>query len=305
MKQYYYPILVLLVTLALLAPIGSNVAFAQSPNVQKALEDVRTKLDDLVTTKDENPTNDLALRIATYKKVLSFAIAEAEDLKIKLVTVEEQEQSPKVKQWKEEVLEDLNAAITFYRSEEKALQENTATLSSLRTRAEIFKTFREETFLPLADTIQDFLLLNHEERVLEVAKRRLQKIREDVKKLEAIKFKGAGELRTLFEKADETLVQGEEAYQAAWKLFGNTYIVQPASTTIAEAPEATSTEITDEETQSPEALPLSLATSSDKEAGATSSQPSIKDLAKHSLDAVQETYRIFIEMSNLVRKLLK
>jgi len=59
---------------------GSNVAFAQSSNVQKALEDVKTKVDDLVSAKDESPASALALRIATFKKVLSFAITEAEDL---------------------------------------------------------------------------------------------------------------------------------------------------------------------------------------------------------------------------------
>jgi len=305
MKKYAYSAIVFCLMLALLIPGGANVASAQSPNVQKALEDVRTKLDDLVTAKDEDPTNDLALRITTYKKVLSFSIAEAEDLKIKLVTLEDQEQAPELKSWKEGVVKDLTAAITFYRSEEKALQKSTTTLSALRTRAEIFKTFREETFLPLADTVQDFLLLNHEKKIFDVAERRLQKVGEDVEKLEAIKFKGAEELRNLFGKADESIRQGKETYKTAWQQFGDTYITQPASSTDVRA-QSTSTEATDEENiESPKALALPLATSSEEMANATSSQSSIKDLARNSLDAVQEAYRIFIEMSSFVRKLLK
>jgi len=279
---------------------GSNVAFAQSSNVQKALEDVKTKVDDLVSAKDESPASALALRIATFKKVLSFAITEAEDLKVKLLTVDEQNRSEMIEGWRNGAIADINKAIAVYRASEQELEDETATLSEVQKSAEAFKAFREDTFSPLADTIQNFLLLNHEEKVLTVATRRLDKVSEDVKKLEAVKFKGAKDLKNMLAQAETALEAGEETHRKAWTLFEESIFADTESMDGEEVTTATTTLRNEEQSGNSDEANASSSASS-----AAGEESSIKDLAKSSLDSVQEAYRIFIEMSNFVRKLLK
>jgi len=279
---------------------GSNVAFAQSSNVQKALEDVKTKVDDLVSAKDESPASDLALRIATFRKVLSFAITEAEDLKVKLLTVDEQKRTDAIEEWRDSAVADINKAIAVYRASEQELEDGAATLSEVQKSAEAFKAFREDTFSPLADTIQNFLLLNHEEKVLTVATRRLEKVSEDIKKLEAAKFKGVKDLKNLLAQAETALEVGEETHQKAWTLFEDSILADTELVNGEEGATATTTLRNEEQSENPDEAIASSSASS-----AAGEESSIKDLAKSSLDSVQEAYRIFIEMSNFVRKLLK
>src|SRR3989344_4552706 len=103
-----------LIYFLLAAVISSNLALAETPAVQRALEDVRGGIDDLVTAKDENDTSlSFPLRIEAFKKVMELSISEAKELKIKLLSIEPLKDEMLIL-WRDEMIKSLDE-----RSEER------------------------------------------------------------------------------------------------------------------------------------------------------------------------------------------
>jgi len=263
-----------------------NFVSAQTA-VQKAFEDVKGKLDELVGAKDEDSVSDLTLRIETFKKVIELSISEAKDLKLKLLALDKL--SEELADWQKTMIEKLNFALDYYEGRKEFLIDNARELNlpSIRELAQGYKTWREEHYLKTADQIRDFLLIQQEQKSIQVANRRAQKIAEDLKRIEKAKIKGAADLNKLLAKAQDLIKEGVKLNDQAYNQFLNQFI----SFEISNSAVATSSTST---------LPESEATSTE-----VIFQPSIKDLVRESLNKIKEAYQVFIEMSNLVRKLLK
>ncbi len=287
-------------------PLGAAEA---ETKLETKLEGVKGQVESLVTAKDEKSGSELALRIETFKKVLEFSVSETKGLKLKLLALEDL--SEKEKAWREAMIEELNNALAYY-EDEKKLTENTAemTLNEIKTIAADFKDWRDKTYLPVAEKINELLLIRQEEAAIETAESRWQKIDEDIKKLEKAKIKGVEELRNMLTDAGTLIGEGENLNREANGLFWESY----SYLTTDDASNTTSTP------EMAEVLTISIksgaattssstnqsATSTNESASSTLSvqPPSIKGLVGDSLTRVKDAYRIFIEMSNLVRKLL-
>jgi hypothetical protein len=282
-------------------------AHAQTPAVQKAFEEVKTKLDDLVSAKDENLADNLALRIQAFKKVAEFSVEEAKTLKVKLIATELKEMEKEtLAAWKTRMGEELAGAETYYEEVLTTLTTSTAAfdLAELKTLATSFKEWRENSFAPLASEVEGFLLVAGQYRALEVAGARLMKIEGDVKKLERAKIKGAETLTTLLAKAKVHFNDAAAAYARAETLF-TARIVPPVLPEDTEA-DATSTEpiATSTEPSATSLLAGEASTDALPEAE-VATPPSIHDEVRASLEAVKEAYRTFIAMSVEVKKILK
>jgi hypothetical protein len=296
----------LILTLALGSFVfPGNTARAESSSVQKALENVKQQLDDLVTAKDDSNLNDLALRIETFKKVIDFSITEAKDLKIKTLALD---LDKNLQDWQKSVLAGLDDAITYYNDQKQSLKETEiGSLEEIKGTAESFKKWREDHYLGTANQVRDFILIDQEQKSIQTAQKRSQKINDDLKKLEKAKIKGVSELYKLIGKANQSIKEADEMNQKATKLFFEKYIPIVTSTTPTATSTATSTinlPETNSIVTSTETRNVNPAASSTEEA-IPPLPPSIKDLVDASLTKVKETYQIFIDMSNLVRKLLK
>lgn len=261
-------------------------AHAQAPAVQKAFEEVRTKLDDLVSAKDENLADDLALRIQAFKKVVEFSVEEANTLKIKLLATELRgvdEEALGV--WKELMTQELLDANAYYEATLVTLTTTTVPLDleGVKTLATSFKEWRDGSFAPLVGELEEFLLVAGQARALEVAEARFVKIQSDVEKLERARIKGTETLVELLAAARAYLDDAAESHERARTLFTAVIAPPPA----------------DEE----EETPSEAATSTDPVEVAE--MPTIRDEVRTSLESIKQAYLSFIEMSVEVKKILR
>lgn len=271
----------------------STPARAQSNTTKGALEDVKESVTTLINAKDEENPNDIVFRIETFKKVINFSIAEAKDLKIKLFGVDLKKVGTSTIAWKNRIMKNLDDTIEYYDSEMSFIKEReaTMTLAEIKARAESFKEWRENKYAPTADEINNYFLIEQQKQALETTKKRADKIRIDIEKLKKARIKTL-DLEKLFSKTDTLIKDAYELNDKAVLLFYRTKILQLPqsedgvilSEIIEEATSTTTSTIVNEVEKNP--------------------QLSIKNLVKESFAKVKNVYQIFIDMSNVVRKLL-
>lgn len=206
----------------------------------------------------------LAFRVQAFSKVIELSVSETKEFKIKLLALENLDATSTA--WQKTNVAKLNETIEYYENQKKLLNKQTPiTLEWIKTTAQEFKKWREENYLTVANPILDFLLLNQEKKAIETARARFQKINLDLENLKKKNVKGLNEAFDYLVNADQAINEGINLNEQAVNLFWAT----------------------------------STATSTEQ-----ISQPSIRDLVRNSLSKIKEAYQIFIEMSNLVRKLL-
>lgn len=315
--------------------LSSPLTHAETPAVQKALENVKESLDTLVTTKDEKKGDDVSLRIDTYRKVLAFAVAETKDLKVRLLALEGLEKDGPANTWRKEALVKLSMALDRYAAEQKFLDGNEETMDIARIKsiADAFKEWRDGEYASVAGQVREMLLIDQQSKTLEIAGRRYQKVEEDVAKIKKAKLKGSEGLIKLMEQARKALSDAKKLDTDALSLFQGSYFpvldtgtstaTSTASTTPSETASGTGSRVPEQSsttTSTPSVvlgglLASSSATSTPVTTTSTASSsaqlppqilpPSVKDLVKQSLVKTKEAYKVFIEMSNFVRELLK
>lgn len=281
---------------------------AQSSAAQKALEGVKESVGTLVNAKDENNPNEIAFRTETFKKVIDFSIVELKDLRVKFLTaVGAQSASSTIGLWRDHILSRMTEAAEFYEQEKKNAAGATedVNIEKIKTDAESFKKWREDNFSPLAQEVNDFLLVEQQKNSLDIAEKRWEKIQNDIMKLKKVySAKKMQELEKLLNDAQKMNIAARDVYEGAQNLFYKTYITpfetKVTTTTVQFLAEEEEMTIQASSTESNSKM------SADGNASSTTqiSPPSIRGLIKDSLTNVKRTYQIFIEMSGLVRKLL-
>jgi len=241
---------------------------------QNILQKTLKTIEDLVSIKDEE-NESLAFRIKTFKQVIELAIVEAKELKIKILSLDKL--NDKELNWQKEQIEKLNAVIEFYENEQKILSEQELiTLEWIKNEAQNFKEWRENNYLPLAEEITNFLLIQQQQKAIETAQERLKKINRDLQLLKKGEFKNIKLLSDLFTKAEITLNESIKLNKKAITVFW--------------------------ENQKENQKKLIITNTTTTSSSTVLSPPLfIRDLVKESLNKIKETYQIFIEMSKLVK----
>lgn len=325
---------VAIVTFGLLLALP-GVTYAQAPTVQRAYENVRGRLDDLLTAKDQQSGSELALRIETFKKVLELSVIETKDLKVRLLTLDTSKATASV--WLQSMIGALDGAMSHYKAERELIdaQADTIDFEGMKSLADAFKSWRDSQYLPIANRILDFILITQEEAAIATARTRADKIAADIVKLEKARVSGTEKLSALLSKANELISAAATLNHSAQVLFWDQVGATSAATSSivtstppfassspeimplpfigaaasSTPPSATTTTSTAEHlsSSSPESFLPSESSSTEPMATTTppTLPPSIKDLVKDSLARVKDAYQVFIEMSNLVRKLLR
>lgn len=294
MKYYTATILIIISFLV------GNIAFAQPPNIQKALDETKESLENLVTAKDENSPFDVAARIQTLKKVVDLAISEAKDLKINLLALDKIEDEA-LREWRGNTIEKINGVIDHYEKQKKFIADNESNLNlaDVKNLASAFKEWREKNYIDISNTVQDLLLIQGERKILNIAQSRWKKISNDLDKLSALGISGVGELRKMLANAGQLIEEGVSLNRKAEELFFETNIApeakskeEPVSTSTATSTATSTTPLPDESGEGVESTPPP------EVAG------QVRNLVGSSLENIRGAYQIFIEMSSLVRKLL-
>jgi len=277
--------------------------------LETRLESVKGQVENLVTAKDEKSLSELALRVETFKKVIEFSVSETKGLKIKLLALEGLSKEEII--WRDKMIKEFNSFLELYENRETAIESaRDIDINGIKSLAADFKEWRENTYLPIAERVNEFLLIHQEENAIDIAMRRWTRIDEDITKLEKAKIKGVEDLRRLLNDAQKSIKEGEKLNKDAGNSFWKNYIMTSTSTATSTEATSTSAAFALEAPVAAEKESVSLKSATTTEEDATSTlpiiqPPSIKNLVEDSLVHIKDSYRIFIEMSNLVRKLLK
>jgi len=288
MKLYTYITVALcavIVALPLTRPSHIFAAESTTQNTeQTAVETVKEAISNLVSAKDEKKQTETPVRIDTLKKAIQLAINEAKDLRVKLIGLEDL--SDNYETWKtgkaEKMKEMLEMLDSFKKDVSKLEADTETTDNQIKGLGEKIKDWREATYLPLSNEIQDYFLVIEEYKTVETAENRSSKIEADIIKLDK-RRKNTTDLKKLLENANSEIKKSKKINDEAKDLFENTYFPKKN-----DALSATTTPITEGEIDTVVVPPKS-----------------VRDLVKDSSNKVRNSYKIFIEMSNLVRKLLK
>ena len=252
------------------------------------------------------------MRIETFRKVVEFSVGEAKGLKIKLLGVEDLDDATLL--WRKTMIEHLNNALLRYEKEQLFLLEETINdVEIIKRVASDFKTWREALYIPIAEEINEFLLTEQEEVAIETALKRWQRINKDVASLENSGLKGVKQLRELLNAAKTLIDESDLLNKEARVLF-----VKQRVTPLL--PKDKTSEINTEiDTIEAEGVAILLETETAPNVTSTTGSetasttlaaeapqpPTIKSLVRESLAKVKGAYQTFIEMSDLVRKLLE
>jgi len=288
MKTFNYITVALcavIVTLPISKPSHIFAAESTTQNVQQtAVDSVKEAISNLVSAKDEKKQIETPVRIDTLKKAVSLAINEAKDLRIKLIGLEDLSDSYEA--WKTQKSLDMKEMIDtldlFKKEIAKIEKDEEITDAKIKEIGEKIKSWRETTYLPLSNEIQDYFLVIEEYKTIDTAQNRSGKIEADIIKLDKRK-KNTTDLKKLLGDANSEIEAANKINDEAKTLFEDSYFP-----TKKEAIVTTTTPKISEEIDT-----VSIP------------KKSVRDLVKDSSNKVRNSYKIFIEMSNLVRKLLK
>ncbi|MDP1706269.1 MAG: hypothetical protein Q8L36_00380 [bacterium] len=286
-KKIFLKIAVSIVGLFLIIPNAG----AQTTAIKKAVEDIKDSVDLLIGAKD-NDTESLAFRLETFKKVTDLAITEAKDLKIKIIAFETENKEIKI--WKENQIEKLNKAIEYYSNQQEIIADQKEIgLDDLKKIAQELRDWRETNFRTIAEETGNFFLIQQENKAIETAQKRFQKIKKDVEKLKTQKIKNIKRVDAYLEKSEKLISKSLATNQEAMTMFWKNIEVASSSKSIVIEEEKEIVKTSASSTDAAEKL------------APEKQEPSIKDLVYTSLDDLKGTYQTFIELSNLVRELLK
>lgn len=207
-----------------------------------------------------------------FEETLNLLIIQAKWIKDKLNALENLDE--KNSTFRDQLLEKFDGFLIFCEEQKKNLENSEKIdLIEIKEAAQSFRDWWETIYIPELKIAAGFLLINQQKIALEMTERRYKKISLDIKKLKEINFKGISKLEKLLGQAADSIKEAKGFEQEAEENF---WLMTATST-------ATSTDILTEKQEQ---------------------FLSIRNLIGKSLNKVKETYQIFIEMSNFVKKLL-
>ena len=283
----------------------TNLGRAQTSFLQNALKNVQEGVDELTNVKNENSRESFNSRVETFKEVLNLSLSEMENIKLRLLSLDNLTKKGLV--LREEMISWFDKILKFYNSQKQDLKklenDENATINDIKNLAQKFKEWRETDYLPKIDEIYNFILINLEKEAVQMAQNRFQKISRSLNQLKENNVKNLDGVFELLDKTKKIIQEGNELNQKSedlfWQFLTPSLIEKNSSTSPTSSGEVSSTEINFLNSTSSN---VSSSTTMTEEINPPS--PSIKDLTKESLNKIKEAYQIFIEISNLVRKLL-
>lgn len=274
---------------------------AETNPAEKAIQGVKNTVEALIEAKDKNDPKEAGARLEAYQKVLGLMLQDAKEMRIKLLSFEEGKTTTTVGIWKKNRVEALLEASKYYEKEILVVKEfENPPIEEVKTRAEDLKKWREEVYIPLAEEIQAFLLIEQQKKSIATAEGRLEKVNVDVLKLKKAKFKKIKEVEEKFLRAGTLISEAKTIWGKASREFEKRHLLLFMKEGSLER-EVLEKEIKEEKEKIEKEKKIQNTTQSTTP---PSSPPSIKEMVDESFAKVKDSYQLFIEMSNFVRKLL-
>ncbi|MBI4122068.1 MAG: hypothetical protein HY461_01930 [Parcubacteria group bacterium] len=286
------------VAAALLLPLAVFAVDTNPSDQQKeeAVKNVDTKLEEFLKVKDdatipeaEKEERTAALRKEILEGVLILSVKEADDVQAQLESLSNL--SDEEKKWLDAFLKDLEGYRTQYDETAKTVADGVS-----RDDIHAFKAWRDTVYTPRVNTIVNFALVIQERTILRVAHERQKKIATDITKLERSGHLTAEQFRDLsaaLEDAGTELDEAQKIAERARALLARELEILTAETASSTAAIATSTAAA--------VIPLEGATST---SATTTPQETTSGAVQTSLAKIKGAYKIFLEMSQEVKRIL-
>lgn len=265
------------------------LALAIVPAIFK-VQSAKAGVIDTVFAKDASnlPSSlDLEARKKILNKVLETTLSEIDGLKNKLNSIDLDDNWTKIR---DIFLNDLSDFKSYNESFNKKANRDETTLEGIKELAKEMIIWREKTYTPKLKEITNMTFIFDEENLLKISQERLDKISGDIKKLSKQNYINTVKLKSLLPKAEKSLNNSKNYQSEAKDLFFKSF--SDLIETTEENASGTEKEI----------LPI---TSEDKKQETTVKiQDLIRNLLKNSLTEIKNTYDIFFQMNNEIKKYL-
>ena len=206
----------LILAVVLSSLLTSGPVFAQE-NVKPALQNIVDNLDKLskLGTTNKNKKNDseeIKIRKSTFKNILELARIESNNLKNKLIKLDELEDD--YSNLRDRYLKELNNHNSYYESIDVALEKESS-LVKIKELAIQFKDWRKIVYHPTLQKVINFLLIFKGKDILQIAENRFNNVSADLKKVEDYEIIKNSPLADILVKAEKSLDEAKELQSAA------------------------------------------------------------------------------------------
>lgn len=258
-------------------------------------------LDKLLSTKDsdlpaaDKETAEFDARKEVLNQIVVCSEKEIGDFKARLSNLDLSKNDRKDLLLREKFLGDLDAASFYYEKTKEKLGEN-LTLDGIKNLAVDILAWRDNFYTPAVSRINDFTLVVGSEQAVKTAKSRFQKISTT---LGAIRLSGVSEIKRLLKDSDSLISRAEElngrAHEMTWE------IDQVFDTAVnSSTPASTSSASLKNKEITTDSAIVSGAAANE----ATSTKNEVLSSVKESLSNLKKAYANYLDISNLVKKIL-
>ena len=292
---------------------SSQLALTQNEEKNKKtetiIEQIQKSLEKLFLVKEENELSDEQKNLQevdagkqVLKEIIDLSIKENQELLEKTKKLIDSEEYQKI------INEDLQQVDLWYSEINKKI-DDVKTQDDVKNLAQSIKDWRQNVYGSATQRALSTILVSQETKIIELAKKRLERIKADLKKLEGLGF-NTSKLQKLLNQAGENIESGYLINKEAESVLTTLFLGATSTTSTIEESSSTSTSIKSEtipaSTTPIEKIPISSVVSSTAETSTDQNQDQenkavIKDLVIKSNDKIKAAYVLFLEMADLVR----
>lgn len=246
--------------------------------ITEKMEQIEGIKNNTTLTAEEKAIEETTIRKEILSKIFELTLLENQDLKTKLADVKNL--TEKEGGLRDNLLKMLKENELVYQLMQERL-EKAQTLNEIKQLAADFKDWRALVYNPKVEKIVAFILVFQEERILEIARERLQKIAGSLEKLETTNILKKEDTAQLIQKAVKNLDEAEVLNDRAKKII--VYLLNN------ELSQQIKWGIGDSLIYSQDSF-ITTAT--------------VKINVNNSLEYIRSAYKLFIEIGNLVKQKL-
>jgi hypothetical protein len=290
--------IIFIFTSAALVAAPFSFAMAQSQELQSALQDVSNtvgKISEPTASTTPAQAQELSARKTALISVYTFTLVEVVDLKKKVQGIKNDSGA---ELW--DIHNNFLATLDGFAKDINDLKLAAATsnsISDVKTMATDFKSWRETIYNPTVQQLLDLLLLAQGRKVLNTADGRFAKVATDVKRIQLAIPVGSAKLQAYLTLAGKNIREAKALYEKGQAQFVDAIQASVASALSDDA--SSSPMVSEQASSGPLLVQTDLASSSP-----VVIEPDVHQLLSMSLGKVSDTYKIFLEMSALAKKLL-
>lgn len=201
----------IVVVLMIFIVLGPFIVRGQTTtNIKNALQRIVDNLEQLSRRLTNN--EELRIRKAALKNIIDLATAESNDLKNKLIKIENLEDGHL--ELRDTLLKELGNHSNYYDSISFILEKETS-LSKIKNLSMQLKDWRSIVYHPILQRIINFLLVFEGRDVLRLAEARFNNISNDLRKVSGLEAIKDSPLNNLLIKAEESLDGARELQNAS------------------------------------------------------------------------------------------